>query len=411
MLSSQEMHALIAYLKSLSAGSVPGVTDKVLRFATVISEDADPEKRRVMLALMDSYISGKNAQAKTITVRGGRTRMMAEAMLESKELAYRNLALSRWIVNGPPQTWAGKLEDYYRQEPVFAILGGMIEGSWKPVHDFAEEHKIPTLFPVTDFPVIAEGDWYTLYLSKGYIQEGEAAALYLNRVADSSSGDGEVVQIYRDTEEGKALASGFEKVWHDAGRKPPHNVILKPGEKFSAGFLQDILGDKKAASVMLWLSSSEIGPLREFVSTGKFPERIFVSWGYSGDTLLSVKDGLRDMLYITYPKRLPVDEMKYRSYLTPYMGVIKAGPGEMQVLNHTYLLLQVLTQALMDMNGSYYPDYFLDVIGMMPDQDLPLYERLSFGPGQRFASKGCYIVQLTKGENPGFIRRSDWVVH
>jgi hypothetical protein len=63
------------------------------------------------------------------------------------------------------------------------------------------------------------------------------------------------------------------------------------------------------------------------------------------------------------------------------------------------------------MKGSYNRDNFLDVIGMMVDLEVPLYERLSFGPGQRYASKGCYIVQLSKGDKPAFIKKSDWVIH
>ena len=39
------------------------------------------------------------------------------------------------------------------------------------------------------------------------------------------------------------------------------------------------------------------------------------------------------------------------------------------------------------------------------------YERLSFGPGQRYAAKGCYIVQLTHGANPALVKKSDWVIH
>ena len=65
----------------------------------------------------------------------------------------------------------------------------------------------------------------------------------------------------------------------------------------------------------------------------------------------------------------------------------------------------------MDMKGNYYRDNFLDVIGMMDDLEVPLYERLSFGPGQRYASKGCYIVQLSKGEKPELVKKSDWVIH
>ena len=79
--------------------------------------------------------------------------------------------------------------------------------------------------------------------------------------------------------------------------------------------------------------------------------------------------------------------------------------------NAAYSIQEILTQALIDMKGNYYRDNFLDVIGMMDDLEVPLYERLSFGPGQRYASKGCYIVQLSKGGKPELVRKSDWVIH
>jgi hypothetical protein len=39
------------------------------------------------------------------------------------------------------------------------------------------------------------------------------------------------------------------------------------------------------------------------------------------------------------------------------------------------------------------------------------YERLSFGPGQRYAAKGCHVVQLTSGHEPKLVRKGDWVIH
>jgi len=39
------------------------------------------------------------------------------------------------------------------------------------------------------------------------------------------------------------------------------------------------------------------------------------------------------------------------------------------------------------------------------------YERLSFGPGQRYGSKGCYIIQLGPGAEPALLPRSEWVIH
>lgn len=67
----------------------------------------------------------------------------------------------------------------------------------------------------------------------------------------------------------------------------------------------------------------------------------------------------------------------------------------------------------MGMNGNYYRDYLLNLFGMtmstsgmgLWEQDAiyPLYPRSSFGPGQRYGSKGYYIVQLTKGPKPELV--------
>ncbi len=114
------------------------------------------------------------------------TRAKYGVFAEEMDLSYRKLSLSVWELKGPAETWRGQLEDYYRKEPVFALLGGIAAGEWKPIHEFSEEHRIPCIFPITDFPVISETDWYTLYFSKGIYQEGEAVAHHLARMAELS---------------------------------------------------------------------------------------------------------------------------------------------------------------------------------------------------------------------------------
>ena len=60
-----------------------------------------------------------------------------------------------------------------------------------------------------------------------------------------------------------------------------------------------------------------------------------------------------------------------------------------------------------------YNGYFMEGFDMMIDQDyaIAVYPRLTFGPGQRYASKGCYIVQLTPGPDAELVQKSEWVVH
>jgi hypothetical protein len=247
LLENRDMALLIAYLKSLSSQLSPGVSETTLRFATVISEDVAQEDRDALLVPLENYVKNKNDMARFYkTPAGSRGRQMVENMLASKELALRNLSLSRWILKGAPETWRSQLEEYYRKEPVFALLGGMTNGEWAPVHRFSEENRIPCLFPMTDFPVISDTDWYTMYLSKGYYQEGEAAARYLSGFAESFKGKA-VIQVSRDSGEGRALSAGFRETWSDLGQQAPASLTLKRDEALTGELLSQLVLNENPA--------------------------------------------------------------------------------------------------------------------------------------------------------------------
>jgi hypothetical protein len=308
-----------------------------------------------------------------------------------------------WLLKGPPETWRSQLEEYYRKEPVFALIGGITKGEWKPIHEFSEDNHIPCLFPMTDFPVISRTDWYTLYLSKGYYQEGEAAAHYLNNREELLKGR-PVVQIVRDSRAGQALQSGFQQTWQYLGHEALVTITLKPGKELTRDAAQKLLAKEKPGAIVLWDGPEALPELEALAMGTNRPEMVFVSSGYLGKGLWALKEQVRDFTYITYPFRL---EDKPDPWNTSF---ILSGNTTKEA-NQAFALREVLTTALMDMRGNYYRDNFLDAIGMMDDLEVPLYVRLSFGPGQRYASKGCYIVQLSKGEKPVLVRKSDWVIY
>ena len=117
-----------------------------------------------------------------------------------------------------------------------------------------------------------------------------------------------------------------------------------------------------------------------------------------------MKEQVRDFTYITYHFRL-------QDKVDPGNTSIILSADATKEANQAHAIKEIVTTALLDMKGSYNRDNFLDVIGMMVDLEVPLYERLSFGPGRRYASKGCYIVQLPQGDNPVLIQKSDGVIH
>jgi hypothetical protein len=84
-----------------------------------------------------------------------------------------------------------------------------------------------------------------------------------------------------------------------------------------------------------------------------------------------------------------------------------------QIQSKVYFLGWMLTGTVKMMGDDFYRDYFLDVLDMMRDEHyaIALYPRLSFGPGQRYASKGCYVVQLSEGPQSALVPVSGWVIH
>jgi Periplasmic binding protein len=404
-LDDRDMAILIYYLKALSSEPSPGVTATTLRFATVITDEVRPEDRKAMLAPLEAYFHDRNNQ---LITKAGRTRYrwgVAEGDLSS-----RRLLLDRWVLKGPPDTWRGQLEAYYRKEPVFALIGGITYGDWQPIHRFCEDHQVPCVFPITDYPVISETDWYTLYFSKGLYQEGEAAARFLWR-AGKSPRDRRVVQIFDDTRQGRSLAAGFSETWQGLGLQAPMERKLPAGGAVTREYLHQLMVREKPSDLLVWLGPGAYPALEGLAADPNRPEMIFVSSSLMKKSIDSLPDSIRDTTYITYPFRMPQDEPPYSNIAMAWLASRQVPINDRRISTRMFTLVSLMTQWFMHMGRNFYRDNFLDVIGMFPDQLYADYERLSFGPGQRYASKGCYIVQLTRGAKPVLVRKSDWVIH
>lgn len=142
------------------------------------------------------------------------------------------------------------------------------------------------------------------------------------------------------------------------------------------------------------------------------PPRVFVSSSLLKRSLWSLPEKARGFTSITWPWRLPQDEKKFSAAANVWAKTARGPSEERRISTRVYSLMRLLSEALMHMGTNYYRDTFFDAVSMEEDKaDYPDYVRLSFGPGQRYASKGCYIVQLTAGPIPELARKSDWITH
>jgi hypothetical protein len=408
LLEDGDMEILIFYLKNLSATWSPGVTETTLHFATIITDEVDSRERKSLLGPLEWFVRTKNSRTDF-----QRKKAPGRQFAEEMDRAYRLWNLSVWELKGPPETWRGQLEAYYRQEPVFAILSGISTRGWAPIHAFTEEHGIPCIFPITDLPVISETDWYTLYLSKGLVQEAIAAAQFIEGLPDVTP-DTPVLQIFGNDPETEVLAQTFRDYQVRQGRAKPVDLVIDFGRPLSREDAATMLAQYKNPIVLLWAGRYAPATAEAMMRAPHKPKMVFMSSTLLGEAVYTVPESVRKNVYITWPYQLPGEIRRSAfSFMNVWLKPQEIVSANRTVATKAYFTGNIVAEALMHLKTDFYRDYFLDVLSMIKEQKtkIPVYPRLSFGPGQRYASKGCYIVQLSEGPRPEIIRRSEWVVH
>lgn len=408
LLDDRDMEILVFYLKNLSSEISPGVNDTTIRFATVVAEGVPREDREAMQTTLEAYIKDHNAQSRHQESRARK----GPFYRQDKYTAYRRFALDVWELKGPPETWRSQLETYYRQGPVFALLGGIVTGDWAPVHGFCEERKVPCLFPITDFPVISEKDWYTLYFSKGLYQEGEAAARYLPGLAEIPK-NASFVQVYREDRKSLMLARGFRETREKLGQAPVEDLMLKGEDAVTEDFWKRLADRYPRAVFLLWLGPKDFQAADQLAAGEEKSKRMVLSSSLLEQEVYAIPENIRNLAYITWPYRLPREEENFQKVVRRWLQIRGIPVTNLRIQSKIYFLGWMLAGSIQMMGDDYYRDYFLDVIDMMRDETYAIaaYPRVSFGPGQRYAAKGCYVVRLSGGTEPLLAAVSNWVVH
>ncbi len=425
-LDERAMSILIGYLRSLSSTSSPGVRGDTIYIATVITQDVGPGDRAAVLNALENFIMVQNnlrnyARNAVESGNPSRIKMLARDFDFS---TLKACSLRVWDLKGPADTWRIQMEDYYRREPVFFLLSGMTGGEWRPVHEFCEANRIPCILPIIDFPVVSDKNRYTLYFSKGFRQEGEAAARFLRRVENLPPGS-KAVQVLRNTLQGRTLAGGFGEAWATAGGSKPVEVVLPAGDTLKEDFLAGMIEREKPAVILLWLGG-EVLPVLEKLSSGMVkPGTLFLSASLLKDDLWRLPASVRPAVRVTYPFKLPQEKAQplpdRKGTIPPEVPPFAESTPAIRALAATRLMTDIFS----NMKDNYFGDYILDLIDMMGQSSFSPggmggmggglsvdFGKLGFGPGQRYAGKGCYIVELAPlGEKPQVLKRSEWVIH
>lgn len=140
---------------------------------------------------------------------------------------------------------------------------------------------------------------------------------------------------------------------------------------------------------------------------------VLASAGLLGNRIYSLAESERAYVYLTYPYALLQESKGQSAHGGASPQAAQDTAARRDIGPKMITLSQTISDPLSKMRSFVTRDYFLELIESSPDlTNVPvIYPRMSFGTGQRYASKGCYIVQLSDGHDPKLLRKSDWVIH
>ena len=396
-LDEQQMAGLIAYLKELSPGAVPGVTPTMLHFAAIFTPDADPVTRQGVLDVLEKFFADKNHY-----VRADSPRLRSSRRMKFK--VNRPWQLHIWDLHGPPETWEAQLRARLSAEPVFAVISGVGGANWAPVHRFCEAQSLPCLFPNVDLPVVAENDFDNLYFSKGVLLEAQLLARELKEHRDARVR--RVVQVFRAADVGKAAAGKLADALSGEG------LTIIDRSLPQAGGARDLAGALRGLNaqdaLVLWLRPGDLAAL------GTVPHElssVLMSGRMGGLERAPLPAAWRGITRIAYPFDLPELRRVRVDYPLGWFSIRKIPVVAQQAQTDTWLACGILSDAINHMADTFVRDYLVERVEEMLEHRIVTgyYPRLALAPGQRFASKGGYLVRFADPAGPKVLAVSEWM--
>jgi ABC-type branched-subunit amino acid transport system substrate-binding protein len=403
-LKDADVTNLAAYLNDLSSQIDAGVTQEEIHFATFVSQDAPQRQRAAMISTIEAYFEWFNKIS-----RGDRSRVGFSPYHRSETIgSSREWRLHIWELKGPPESWPEQLERFYTAQPVFAVVSGLVEGSFQPAAEFCEKKNLPVLFPNTELPATdLATPGHVFYFSRGVELEAQGFAAYLASLAEPPRA---ILQIVGPGPVANAAAAAFSR---DMRTRLPSATIRQVdlrGEGLDEKPFDAVT--TFADVILIWPGHAPDASLGSLIEQAPKTATILLP----SDALEFAKtqlpaDSIRH-LKLAYPYEMPgvTHPLSYR--VRAWMRTRGLEIDEPRLQFQTYFALSLLDAAMGRLLSDFHRDYLIETIEHEADGDLNpgVFPSLSLGPWQRFASKGVRIVRVDPTAEEGISGESDWIV-
>lgn len=389
-----DMEKLTSYLSTLGKNISPGVDNDVIHFSTIITPDAEIKETSAMLAVLNAFFKSKNSESRHETRRATNSPWHKKWVYS----AYRKWKLHVWRLEGPQITWGKQLELLYNKIPVFAVLSGIGTQSWQPIHDFCNNFEIPCLFPNTMLPgvsssIMEKKNSYSIYFSKGKKLEAQVIAKHLsNKKAPTPCQN--LTQIIDGNIDTSIAAK--ELIFELASLEiiPQTTTILKNNPQLEEN-IKNSLPTTTTNCLVIW---ANIPALNNNIYNSQKFERVYITSHQHnvGDLNNIIKSNAN--VYYSSLFALPKDRKIHLRRIKMWSKMNKISPYIEDISANTYFAVTMLGGGIKHIRNNFSRDYFIERLEHMIDNSAfhSVYKRFSLGPGQRYVSKGGYIIGPVK---------------
>jgi len=392
-ISNKDSDYLITYLKSLTQEEIPGLRDDRIEFATIITPDMPDDDKKLMLNIMNTYMGHVNKDVRQLG--------HMKSPIHNRYKPFRKWNLHVWELTGDSSSWKQQLEKKYAEQPVFALLGGY--GDWRPIHQFCEQNKIPSLFPITDTPGFPEEktnrDFYTLYFSKGIKIDADAVAKQiLTQNKDNSVGN--ILQIFDGTAPGSIAVNMLRRSLLANNVTNVQDIVISPSIDITKKSWDNITKKYKPDVIVIWLNEKQALQILQN-QQNHLPNQIYLSSRMLNQfepEFLRAKLPLliQKNTSLVHPFYLKSKNKRHLLRTQIWLRSNKIKYKKERIIANTYFCLAMLSGAIRSSSYNLNREYLIEQFEHMIDNSVyrSIYPHLSLGPDQRYASKGVYMVNI-----------------
>jgi hypothetical protein len=255
--------------------------------------------------------------------------------------------------------------------------------------------------------VVAEGDFYSQYFSRGVLLEAGLMAHDLLPTASTQTTVKTVTQVYRANDVGEAASQELAKLLQAQGIAVKSSVLAAdaPAEAVA----QRVAASKDADALVLWLRPAELAALPATPGT---TQQVYLSGLMGGLENAPLPAGWREQTHIAYPFDLPEARKVRVDFAQGWFTLRKIPVVSLQVQADTYLACGLISETINHMVDTFVRDYLVERFQTLLEHRAVTgyYPRLALATGQHFASKGGHLVRFAGASGSKLVSEHNWIV-